>query len=87
MIRSIIILLKRRAFELYHWLPAGEPEPLRAPLYESLTWAPPLPAVANLEAVLRRRMMGRGKRTAVMVARNLGWAFSRFEPDSSLPAS
>jgi len=80
----IASLLRRRAFELYGWKPLGEPDP-RAPAgYDVLAWAAPLPFIADLEAVLRRRLLAEPKCTAARLAREIGWAFSAFAPDAEV---
>jgi hypothetical protein len=83
--RDIAALLRRRAFELYGWTPATEPEPARPPGYEALLWADPLPPVADLEGELRRAMQAKPACTAVQIARAIGWAFSSLAPDPAFP--
>ncbi len=81
---DIAILLRRRAFDLYHWTPPGEPEPARPPGYDELTWAPPLAPQTQLEVALRNRLASQPRSTACQVAREIGWAFSSGLPDASL---
>lgn len=78
---DIAALLRRRAFELYGWRPAGEDPPQRPHNYTELDWAPPLAPVANLEMALRRQLMAKPRSTAAQIARQIGWAFSDFQPD------
>lgn len=82
---NIAALLRRRAFELYHWRPLDEPEPAEPADYGELIWAEPLPPVGDLQNALRQRLRSRPKSTAAQVARRIGWAFTDFRPDSSLP--
>lgn len=73
----ITALLKRRAFKLYGFAPEGVPA---AQGYEDLDWAPPLPAVSNLEVVLSDQL--RGTRGSIAIAvRHFGWCFNGFEGD------
>ena len=78
---EVAALLRWRAFRLYAWRPAGEAEPPEPAGYNQLDWAAPLTATANLEAVLRRRLVAQPKSTAGLIARESGWAFSGFKPD------
>lgn len=82
---EIAALLKARAYQLYGWRPASEPVPALPEGYEQLRWAPPLPPIINLEDVLRSKMAKRPRRLAVVIARRIGWAFSGFQPDESMP--
>lgn len=77
-------LLQRRAFELYGWLPDGEPEPVAPTGYDKLIWSAPLDPVPDLESTLRRRLAAQRRSTASQVAREIGWAFSHDQPDPSL---
>jgi hypothetical protein len=83
---DIAALLRRRAFELYRWTPAGEAEPGRPAGCALLSWAEPLPAVSELEPVLRRRLQAQSKCTAARIARDIGWTYSGFARDSQLAA-
>ncbi len=80
--QDIKALLRRRAYHLYGWMPESNvpPKPVS---YDNLLWADPLPAVLNLEGVLRSHMKRRPKHFAVQIAREIGWAFSGGEPDSA----
>ena len=81
---EIAALLRYRAFDLYGWAPAGEPAPPYPPAYGALVWAEPLPATPNLEAALRARLRANPKCTSALIAREIGWAFSGFQPDPLL---
>lgn len=83
----VAVLLQRRAFELYGWIPPGADEPERPAGYATLIWADPLPATANLEAVLRKRLVAQPRSTAARTAREIGWAFSGFRPDPGIAAT
>lgn len=69
-------------FDGYH--PDREPEPPKPPMYESLQWAPPLPPVSDLEEAYRAAMKSKPKDRTVRSARELGWYFSGYRPDSAL---
>lgn len=80
----ITALLRRRAFDLYGWTPAGEAEPVTPEGYHELKWAPPLPSVLDLESALRSRLKSQLRSTACQIAREIGWAFSAGTPDATL---
>jgi hypothetical protein len=74
----ITALLKRRAFEIFDgFAPEGEPT---AAGYEGLVWAPPLPAVRDLESVLSDRLRHTSNSIAIAV-RHFGWRFNGFSGD------
>lgn len=77
-------LLRFRAFDLYGWVPAGLARPELPAEYDKLEWAPPLPPVADVEAVSRAVMARRPKDRTVQIARRIGWVFSDFEVDPRL---
>lgn len=81
---NIAALLRRRAFDLYDWTPPGEVAPDTPEGYNALEWAPPLPAVLDLESALRGRLKSQPRSTACQIAREIGWAFSAGFPDDSL---
>ncbi|MEQ1812096.1 MAG: hypothetical protein ABL889_19365, partial [Terricaulis sp.] len=81
---EIAALLRYRAIDLYGWAPSGEPAPPCPPGYHALVWADPLPATLNLEATLRARLRAKPKCAAALIAREIGWAFSGFQPDALL---
>ncbi|GEP12010.1 hypothetical protein [Methylobacterium gnaphalii] len=72
-------LLRYRTFDLYGWVPAGLAEPERPPKYDRLVWAPPLPPVADVEAVSRARMSRKPRDRTVQIVRRIGWVFGDFE--------
>lgn len=81
---EVVELLRYRAFDLFGRIPAGEDEPRRPRNYDSLTWPAPPEPVADLEAVLRRRLADSPKSRPALSARQIGWAFSS-GPDGRLP--
>lgn len=74
-VRSI---MQYRAFELYRWAPKDTAQPERPRGYEKLIWAPPLPAVQDVETTSRARMMRKPKDRTVLIARRIGWVFGDF---------
>ena len=65
---EIRALLRYRVWDIYHWHPAHEPEPVKPAGYENLVWAPFLPAVANVKAVFSARTARcGGSRTAKFI--------------------
>jgi hypothetical protein len=81
---SIRTLLRYRAFDLFGYLPPSEGTPAKPAEYDHVLWADPLPPVPNLERVLRAAMSTKRKDRVVACARELGWLFSGFQPDSTL---
>ena len=85
---DVIAVLKRRSFDLYGYLPDGEPEPDPPDDYDGLDWRgeypPPVP---NLEAVLRARLRRAPNNWTAKSCREIGWYFSGWEPDHTLPDS
>lgn len=79
--------LEYRVVDLYGTWPAGKERPTRPTGYEQLVWPEPPPAVADLEAVLRARLAARPKSPPAIATRNIGWLFSDWEPDLSIPAA
>lgn len=79
--------LRFRVLELYGTCPAGKERPSRPVGYEQLRWPDPPPAVTDLEAVLRARLAARPKSPPAIAARNIGWLFSDWKPDLSIPAA
>lgn len=77
-------LLRYRAFDLFGYSHHDEPQPLKPDGYDRVIWAEPLPPVDNLEAALRNAMRTKPKDRVVVCARQLGWLFSGFKPDSAL---
>lgn len=78
-------LARYRSFDLftgYH--PRHEAPPVKPKSYDSLVWAHTFPPMPELEAAYRHAMKTKPKDTTVRSARELGWYFSAYEPDSSL---
>lgn len=84
---DVIAALRRRSFDLYGYLPADKPEPEPPDGYDSLEkkWRKPPPPVSDLEAVLRRRLQREPKSRPAKACREIGWYFSGWEPDDTLP--
>jgi hypothetical protein len=81
---AVVAALRRRSFELYGYVPAGETVPDAPEGYDSLTWADHPAPVTDLEAVYRFAMSTKPKDRVVGSARRLGWLFSEWRADSLL---
>ena len=68
-------LLKYRSYDLYGWTPSGIEPPNKPEGYDELDWAPTLPAIPDVKAVLEARMASRPKDRTVLSAREVGWLF------------
>jgi hypothetical protein len=68
-------LLKYRAYELYGWIPLGIDPPNKPEGYDELDWAPTLPAVTDVKAVLEARMASRPKDRTAQSVKEVGWFF------------
>ena len=77
-------LLQFRAFELFGFLPANHPPLMKPTDYDALQWADPLSPVLDLESAYRTAMHTKPKNRTRRSARELGWLFSDFQPDSRL---
>ena len=77
-------LLRYRAYELFQYWPDATSPPTKPTDYARLTWAEPMPAVANLEQTYRNAMRAKRKDRVVTCARELGWLYSDFRPDRML---
>jgi hypothetical protein len=81
---DVVAALRRRSYELYGFLPAGASGPVAPDGYDELEWAAhPSPPLA-LEATYRAQMSTKPKDRVVVSAREIGWLFSGWLPDSSL---
>jgi hypothetical protein len=69
--------------ELYGCWPEREERPSEPPGYRALTWLEPPPAIADLEAELRGRLVQAPASPPAEAARQIGWLFSEFKPDES----
>lgn len=66
--REIRALIRYRVWDIYHWHPAHEPEPVKPVGYDDLVWAPFLPAVSDAKAVFLARVARcGGSRTAKFI--------------------
>lgn len=77
--------LRYRSFDLYGFFPDGEAPPQPPDRYDVLSWLPFPDPVANLEAMLRARLGAAPKCKPAVAARRLGWLFSDWQPDRTLP--
>ena len=86
---GVVAALKYRSFTLYGYLPDGEPEPEPPEGYDSLEkmWRGHPPPVPDLEAVLRDWLRGSSGSRLAKACREIGWYFSGWEPDHTLPES
>jgi len=73
-----------RAYELYRAKPKNAELPAKPPGYDELVWAEPPPPVGDLSGVLRDWLRSCPKSRATKSAREIGWLFSGWKPDSSL---
>jgi hypothetical protein len=83
--KDVKALLRYHAYDLYGRRPAGEPIPPEPEGYSKLQWAPFPTAVQNLKGVYYMAMRSAPKNRATNAARDLGWLFSDWKPDKSLP--
>ena len=81
--KTIKSILFHRSLELYGNVLLGQ-SPSRPVCYDSLKWSDPLPAVRDVESVVRKHMATKPKNRTVISARNIGWLFSNYQPDSSV---
>jgi hypothetical protein len=77
--------LRYRVMDLFGFCPASQEGPACPVGYEGLEWPQPPLAVDDLEAVLRARLTARPKSPPAIAARKIGWLFSDWEPDFSIP--
>ncbi|HET9731930.1 MAG TPA: hypothetical protein VFP54_04565 [Acidimicrobiales bacterium] len=84
---EVLTALRYRAFDLYGRYPDGEQPPDMPGDYHSLEWPDPPERVDDLEATLRARLRDAPKCRAAVAARELGWAFSAWEPDPTVSPS
>lgn len=83
----VLSALKRRSFDLYGYLPSGEQVPEPTDGYDSLKkkWREHPPPVDNLASVVRDRLRRAPKSRPAKACREIGWCFSGWEPDLTLP--
>ena len=77
-------LLRYRCYELFQYHPEGTQTPEMPRAYNELQWAAPLPYVSDLEARYRRAMTSSPRSRTTVSAREIGWYFSGYEPDTEL---
>ena len=76
--------LHYRSFELYGVSPPGG-APSKPDGYDGLRWAPMPEPVASLEGEYRSRLRSAPKSRMAFAAREIGWLFSGWVPDQSIP--
>jgi hypothetical protein len=79
----LVDALRYRSYELYGFWPTSVPVSEPAD-YDRIVWAETLPAVNELEIVIRTRLKRLKTNRTLRCARNIGWFFSGFQPDSTL---
>ncbi|HEY3413650.1 MAG TPA: hypothetical protein VGM51_11440 [Armatimonadota bacterium] len=77
-------LLRFRAYDLYSYVPKDEPIPAKPDDYDALQWCPPVPAVPDVEQAFRQAMRTKPQDRITRSARELGWYFSHYQPDTTL---
>lgn len=83
---EVVALLRYRVYDLHGYAPTGE-VPARPPGYGSLAWADAMPPVHDLEARLREGLTANPASPIARSAREIGWYFSGWRPDPSVPAA
>lgn len=78
-------LLRYRSYKEFGFLPQGEEPPKKPNGYNDLNWADPLSPVPRAEEIYRKAMKSKPKDRTTKSARELGWVFSDFKPDPTLP--
>lgn len=84
---TMTALLRARATALYGWQPRMPAGTAVATSPDGLDWAPCLPPNPALEATLRAEMRTKPKSRTSTSAREIGWLFSGWRPDGSLPGT
>jgi len=83
--RSIKELLRYHVFNIYEgFRPDSESELSKPRNYDSLLWAKQFETIKDLEKRFRERMKIGLKDRTVKSAREIGWYFSNYQPDSKL---
>ena len=84
---DVVAALKRKSFDLYGYLPEGEPVPEPPDGYDRLEkkWREHPRPVPCLKSVLRDRLKRAPKSRPAKACREIGWYFSGWEPDHTLP--
>lgn len=85
--KGIKALLQYRAYDLYGFVPQGRSAPEKPEGYAKLEWHPFPSSVATLEKTFRQHMATKPKCRTTISASKIGWLFSGFEPDHSLPSA
>jgi hypothetical protein len=83
--QNIKSLLRYRAFEIYQGFKSiVDIDPQKPRIYDELNWAGFMPPVKNLEQSFREAMKTKPKDRTTQCAKEIGWLFSDFKPDSKL---
>jgi hypothetical protein len=81
---EVLNLLRYRSLDLYGHLPHAETEPERPAGYEALLWLESPSPVADLEILFRQRLADAPLSRPALSARQIGWLFSDYKPDSAV---
>ena len=82
---DVVAALKFRSFDLYGCLPRGEAQPEPPDGYDDVEWRGHPAPVSDLESVLRGQLTRASRSRPAQASREIGWYFSRWEPDPTLP--
>jgi hypothetical protein len=82
---EVRMALQYRAYELYGAHPPGTPPPQKPDGFDGFTWAPMPEPMPSLETVYRARLGAAPKSRMSIAAREIGWIFSDWRPDHTLP--
>lgn len=77
-------LLRFRSYELYNGFSPDGTKINKPEGYDNLVWAEPLPPIQDLESRLRNEMKRKRSNRTVRSAKEIGWLFSSFTPDSNI---
>lgn len=77
-------LLRYRAYDLFGFIPEGQSQPEKPTGYDRLAWKSLPQPIRNVEAQYRERLKKCGKSRAALSAREIGWLFSDYRPDTGL---
>lgn len=78
--KTIIQLLRHRAFELYEFWPTDDTRE-KPEQYDNLLWAATLPPVMSVEAEIRKKLKTLRSNRTLNCIKQIGWYFSKFQPD------
>jgi hypothetical protein len=78
--------LQYRAYQLYGAHASGQFPPPAPKNFDQLRWAPMPEPVEGLEGLYRKRLAAAPKSRMAIAARTIGWLFSKWQPDQTIPA-